>query len=165
MRALIKILSIALSGATLLCACSHKEYASDVRCRELCELATDDMQGDKEYSEYGDEFLKYELGEHAQAATDSCILYSTRVDDIDEIGIFFAEDDEDVKDIAKDCKAYIEDMQDNKRAFISSYAPSELPKLDKAEVRIYGNYVVYSILDADDTENIYNIIEERLTTK
>ena len=165
MRGLIKTVAVALACGVLLCACSHKEYASDIGCRELCYLVINDMKGDKEYAEYGDEFLRYELGENAQGAKDICIVYSVGVEDIDELGIFFAEDEDEVKDIAKDCKAYIEDMQEHKRAFISSYASNELPKLDKAEVRIYGNYVVYSILNRNEAENIYNKIEERLTLR
>ena len=146
-----------------LCACSHKQYRSDLSCRELCDVAIEIANDGEEYAEHGESHLKYEFGDDARVADDICIVYSVKVEDISEIGVFFTEDAERVKDIAEDCKDYLEDMREGKSAFISSYAPEELPKLDNADVRIYGNYVIYAVLDKNAAENVFDEIEKRLT--
>lgn len=162
MRRYIRLLLICLC-ALLLVACSKPKYRTDISCRELCADVVDGVDGGGEYAEYGDQHLKYEFGDSARGAEDHCILYSVRVEDISEIGVFFASDEKDVKDIAEDCKRYIENIKEDKRAFISSYAPDQLPKLDKAEVRICGNYVMYTVLYPKDSESAYDQIKKRLT--
>ena len=162
MRRYIKILSICLCAFSLV-ACTAKEYRTDIHCRELCDETVEYVNDGLEYAEYGESQLKYEFGDAARGAEEYCILYSVKVEDINEIGVFFAKDEQNVKAIAEDCKKYIDDMKENKRAFISSYAPDQLPKLDKAEVRICGNYVMYAVLDPKDSELAYNQIKKRLT--
>ena len=162
MRRFIKILPICLC-AVLLAACSSREYRNDISCRELCENAVEYVDDGLEYAEYGESQLKYEFGDAARGAEEHCILYSVKVDDINEVGVFLAEDEKSAKNIAEDCKEYIEDMRENKRAFISSYAPDQMPKLDKSEVWICGNYVIYTVLDPDKSESVYEQIKTRLT--
>lgn len=163
MRKSIRFSACIFICATLLTSCSSKEYRKDIGCLELCDLAIESFSDKKGYSEYSANFIEYEFGENAQNADDSAILYSEKVEDINEIGIFFADDEDDVRDIAKDCRKYLEDMKENKRAFISSYAPTELPKLDSAGVKICGNYVIYCILDKDTADIVYDEIEKRLS--
>ena len=163
MMKITRFFVLMLSCAAFLVSCSSKEYRKDIGCSELGNIAVESFGDGEGYSEYSASFIEYEFGENARNADDSAIVYSERVEDINEIGIFFADDEDDVRDIAKDCRKYIEDMKENKRAFISSYAPSELPKLDAAGVKICGNYVIYCILDKDTADIVYDKIEERLT--
>ena len=164
MRKYMKLFAV-ICACLLICSCAQKKYRSDVSCRELCDLAQNSIDDGLEYEEYGESHLKYEFGDGALGADDFCIVYSVKVEDINEIGVFFADGEERVKEIAKDCREYLEDMRENKGAFISSYAPLEMPKLDKAGVRVYGNYVIYAVTDEDLAENAFEEIEKRLTVR
>ena len=64
--------------------------------------------------------------------------------------------------MAEACRDYIDDMQEDSRAFIASYAPNELPKLDSAQVRRFGNYVIYTILPDDSAKTVFENVKEAL---
>ena len=70
--------------------------------------------------------------------------------------------DDAVDKIEGVCYEYINDLSQNSRAFIASYAPEELVKLDNAEVRRYGRYIVYTVLEAADSERVFEIVENAL---
>ena len=101
--------------------------------------------------------------EDSHEADDCRMVYSLDTNDINEIGIFHAPNKTEAQDIAEDCREYVEDMRQNSRAFIASYAPSELSKLDGAQVRIYGNYVIYTILPTELIESVFHEVERVLT--
>ena len=58
---------------------------------------------------------------------------------------------------------YLEELREDQRAFIASYAASELPKLDGAQWRTFGNYTVYAILDEHDRALVFDTVESLLT--
>jgi len=159
-----KFMCFAIAAVTCvtLFACSKKEYNTDYSCKELCRTATGSLEDGQEYIELGEEHLKYEFGDDARGAEDYCILVSVKVEDINEIGIFLAADEKVAKEIAEDCREYLEELDEGKRAFIASYAPNELPKLDESGVRIYGRYVVYTVLDNDSATKAFEKIESMI---
>ena len=69
---------------------------------------------------------------------------------------------EEIRDLAED---YLEDLLEEQSAFIASYAPEELPKLEGAEVRTFGNYTVYAIADDRDRALIFETVEKALRKK
>ena len=89
-------------------------------------------------------------------------MYSTAVTDINEIGVFHCENKDNAKDLTEIVSKYITDMQSEQKAFIGSYAPRELPKLESAEVHQYGNYVIYLIMNDEDKEDSIEDIAEIL---
>ena len=46
--------------------------------------------------------------------------------------------------------------------WMKEYMPEEKPKLDKAEVKVYGIYVLYVIADDDVREAVYQEVETLL---
>lgn len=142
----------------LLCfsACSQKKYSDTLSCAEL---SGEIRENDTEYGEYDEEYLKYFFAD-SKLQDDFCIAYSTDNNDITEIGIFHVPDEDSAKELTRVAEDYIEEMQSTQRAFIASYAPNEIKKLDSASVRRFGNYVIYSI--AEDNESVFNKIEKRL---
>ena len=148
----------------LLSSCNTKKYSDDVGCYELCERALISIDEREEFSDYGKEYIKY-FFEDSELHDDFRIVYSTETDDIDELGIFHAPSADAAKEISDTVKNYISEMQNTQRAFIGSYAPEELPKLDRAEVRVFGNYVVYAIMEEDEKSDVFSEIEENLTSK
>ena len=55
-----------------------------------------------------------------------------------------------------------ESFDEEQRAFISSYAPQQVTKLDHAEVRVIGRYVIYTILSPEDTRSAFDTVEQML---
>ena len=74
--------------------------------------------------------------------------------------IFHTPDTDSARKLMTHIEAYISEMQETQRAFIGSYAPLELPKLDGATVKQFGNYLVYSI--SENNEEIFSSIEKTL---
>ncbi|MBE6596170.1 MAG: DUF4358 domain-containing protein [Ruminococcaceae bacterium] len=156
-RAIILLLSLLL--ALTLTSCSSKKYSDGISCRELSEsLIGDDTE---DYSRYGEDYLDF-FFDGAALCDDFEIIYSTEVNDIDELGIFHLAEGSDPEELSALAESYLSEMREGKSAFIGSYAPEELPKLERAEVRRFGNYVIYAIMDSEDRAEVFRKIEERL---
>lgn len=154
-----KILALSIALMCLLSSCAKTtEYRDDLPCSELTAI----LDSDKDFSSYGDEKIKY-FFEDTHLADSYSIIYSTEPTDIDELGVFHTQDGDSAKALYDIVVRYIDDMRKNDSAFISSYAPEELPKLDKAEVRIFGNYVVYAILDDSHRQQAFNDLASLLS--
>lgn len=162
MKILTGTLALIVASMLFLSSCSQKRYREDIGCGSVCDVAADMLGGRGIYSEYTEEYIRYELGDRVCDADDRCVIYSTATEDINELGIFFVSDDDELREVAKACREYIEYIRESKRAFISSYAPLELSKLDDARVMVFGNYVVYCILDERTADMICDEIEKIL---
>jgi hypothetical protein len=57
----------------------------------------------------------------------------------------------------------VENQRDFLSTFLNTYNEAEMAKLEEMQVRVFGNYVVYTILSANDTAAVMNAIEEKLT--
>lgn len=144
-----------------LSSCSRLGYADNVDCSEIGKGALDTLDDDMEYAEFDKTHLELYFDD-TDEYDDCYTVYSTDTGDINEIGVFHATSKDNANELAEECREYIEDLQENSRAFISSYAPDELPKLDSAQVRRFGNYVVYTVLDDESADAIFESIKENL---
>jgi len=142
-----------------LCSCQNISYRDDISCKELTDAAKNISE--KEYRSYGEDYLEYLLNDPSYC-DDYSVIYSSEANDIDELGIFHAKNKEDAKILFDMLKKHVDAMKKEQRAFIASYAASELPKLDSAKVGQFGNYVVYSISDEETAEKISSAITSAL---
>ena len=143
-------------------ACSRAaEYRNDLDTEDILKGAPHPVRSADDYAEYDEDLVEFLFGE-MPASRDHTLLYSTEQSDIDEVGIFRAESEAEALEIYEKTAEYISELQSTQRAFIASYAPSELPKLDSAEVKRYGNYVVYAILSSDDKDALFSHVESAL---
>jgi hypothetical protein len=83
--------------------------------------------------------------------------------DINEYGIIHLSDPEQVAEIERMAQVYVENQRDFLSTFLNTYNEAEMAKLEEMQVRVFGNYVVYTILSANDTAAVMNAIEEKLT--
>ena len=151
---------LALTLATALYACAAV-YDDSVSCSDLGKSLTDALGDGQEYTEFEETHREYYF-EDTDSYDDCSLLYSRDTGDINEIGIFHAPDAASARELEDMCRKYLDDLRTSTRAFVQSYAPEELPKLDGAEVRRFGNYVAYSILPADKTEKFFGNLEDIL---
>lgn len=159
MRSKKAFLTVLVATSVLLCSCSKKEFSDDVDCDDIAEKIKSPAL---EYGEYDEEYLDF-FFDATTLQDDFCIIYSNDVNDITEIGIFHTQNTDAAEELSAIADNYISEMQKNQRAFIGSYAPEELPKLDSAEVKIFGNYVVYAI--SDDNEALFAQVKDTLKMK
>ncbi len=143
------------------CAKKEKEYADDVPCAEIADTVEEQLPVDFGYETFGGEHLRYYF-EDTKRHDDACLRYTVRSEDIGEFGIFHTPDEESRKEIKELCEDYLETLREEKTAFIESYAPEEVPKLEHAEVRSFGNYVAYAILSDNDRELFFETVEKKL---
>lgn len=80
---------------------------------------------------------------------------------IDEVGIIKAKDSEQVAAVQKAVNDY---LQMRKDTWMVEYMPEERPKLDSAEVRTVGYYVMYAILSDEDRDAAFKAFTAGLTT-
>ena len=59
-------------------------------------------------------------------------------------------------------KLYIKNLQEQKREFLNNYSPEEVKKLNSAEVRCFGNYIIFTVSDPDDKNYVFSKAEELL---
>ena len=158
----IHVLSLILALCCLLFACAKASaYANDVPCAELADRATDQIPVNFGYETYGGEHIRYYFDD-TELPDDVCLRYSVLSEDINEVGIFHAPNEEAKAELVRLCEDYLARLLDEESAFIASYAPKELSKLEHAEVKSFGNYVVYAILDDDDRELVFETVEKEL---
>ena len=157
-RLALVLLTLALASS--LCACA-KSYADGRSCSIMSKSLTEALDDGQEYTEFESTHREYYFDD-TEHYDDCSLLYSRDTKDICEIGIFHAPDENSAKELVEDCREYLDEMRTSSRAFVESYAPQELSKLDHAQVRRFGNYVAYAILPVEKTEDFFGSLEKML---
>ena len=139
---------LVLIFAISFCGCA-KKYRDDIRCEQLAREMYDEVDSFGELSSYSEDDVQLLFG-NTSLFDDFSVIYSTDANDINEIGVFHSPDERSAKELLTVVKGYINRMKETKSAFIASYAPREIPKLEGAEAKKYGNYVIYAILGEAD---------------
>ena len=146
----------------LLVSCKKElAYRNDVSCKLLATEIYDEADLTADFSEYNQEERSF-LFRDVTLYDDCSVIYSTESIDISEIGVFHCPDDMSAEKLYEEISKYVTEQQDYQKAFIASYAPYELTKLEDATTRRYGNYVIYMILERSDQYDAWNEIEEML---
>ena len=143
-----RILSLALL-CFLLGACSSAGYRTDVSCATVAEHICRRLPLTNGYAAFGDEKIEVTFPD-AELLKEYAWLYSVDSADINEIGVFKAATQEAAKAAEVKLSDYLAEIQEHDRAFIASYAPTELTKLDSAEIRRFGCYVILCICQPEE---------------
>lgn len=158
-----KLFVLGLCVALLLihCACSAKpQYRDDLSCEELMAELCRMVPTEGGYADLGAAHWSFYFNSDPPA--DHCIHGSVLSEDINEIGILHAKNGTDPSELTALAENYLIALQEEKSSFIGSYAPKELPKLTEAQVRTFGNYVVFAILSKEDRELVFDRLEALL---
>ena len=158
----IFVLFLSFILIVLLVSCSKSNpYRDDISCSDLLDAIRDEAEVNGGYSIYDSEHIAF-LFEDTSLFDECSVIYSTDVTDINEAGVFHCKDKDSAKALTESVSKYISEMQTNERAFIESYAPRQMPKLENAEVHQYGNYIIYLIINDEDKEDAIEEIEKML---
>ena len=93
--------------------------------------------------------------------SDYRIYYSADGSNLNEFGIWHVREDQ-IAPLEATLHTYLAESLLRNREFYNSYIPEETPKLERAEVRVFGNYVCYAILNSADRKLFFQTIEEEL---
>ena len=91
---------------------------------------------------------------------DCVVKITVKGTSFDEYGIFKGKDANQASSIEEAVKTYIQMRIDTDMG----YQPEELPKLENAEVRKIGSYVVYCILDDSSRSVVLSVVEQALSS-
>ena len=159
MKKIILFLALALS-MLIFPSCKQAEYSSSLTSKELSDALVGQISGFEDYIEYTDEELSYfDFAKDGDA--DITLLYSRAAEDIGEIGVIRISNDK-AKEMKASVEEYLETQRTEKAAFFKNYAPGELLKLERAEVRHFGDYIIFTVLSSEDSQAVFNKAEEIL---
>ncbi len=158
-----KILSIALVLLLLLSAVScnkEAEYRDDVKLSSLCNAAIAALAV-QDYSTADAGYLSDFIASMPAYVEDSRVVFSTEGNDLNEMGFFRVEEGK-AADVKTLLEGYLTDSLTAYRDWYNSYIPTETPKLENAQVKVYGNFVVYLILSDTDKTAVFAALEDVL---
>ena len=143
-------------------SCSAKSYSDTITCQDLSSsLMREISVPEGEFSKYEDDEIKF-FFPTSSLYDDISIIYSKDATDITELGILHAENEDKSKQLFEEAKLYIKNLQEQKREFLNNYSPQEIEKLNSAEARRFGNYVIFAVSDSIDKNYIFSKAEELL---
>ena len=163
-RIFLKILLFTIflaSLCNLICACSKKQYNDTVDCEYITDALQSKALAGEEYSTYAYEDISFILDE-IEGFDSYSVIYSSSSDDIGEIGVFHAVSADKSADLLDDIAEYLSELKKEKISFVKNYLPEEQKKLDGATVKCFGNYVVFTVLDASQSKAVFAQIEQIL---
>ncbi len=151
-RAIALILALA-ALACLLGACGGGAR-SDVPVEDVA-AAVDKAVGGEKYSTVDETYINGRL--HMDLT--KCDGYVVRLNVVDEYGVFRAKDADSAKELEKQAKDYLASRLET---WMDEYMPEEKPKVENAECRVFGNYVVYAILSDANRSAAFKAVEAAL---
>ncbi len=164
MKKYIKLASLTLALLTLLTlfvSCSDKAaYADDVAVKTIGDKLASLIPAADGYYAADEDYLGFYFEGAADIVDEHIIQFSATSTNINQFGIFHAKDGK-AAELKTICDNYIKTMQDRWVAQ-AGYIASEHPKMENAEARVFGNYVVYVMLTPGDKAAAFSTVEKML---
>ena len=157
-RILLPLLALALMLSLL--ACSSTQYADDVKADDLSQSIEGALPSEALYSTAQEGSLD-DYFTMPDYVTESVIRFSTNAKNIDEYGIFHVTDGNAAAMQAL-LRDYLKRLYEENQVWYDSYIPEETPKLRDAEVRVFGNYVIYAVYSASDKAILFEAVKSSL---
>ena len=133
-------------------SCAQKDFNASIACDELATSLKREISVPKgDFEKYTDDELDFLFSE-PKLYDDICIIYSSDSTDVCELGVLHASSKENAKMLYEEAKGYIKATQEQKSEFLRNYSPAELSKLNCAEARLLGEYIVFVIAEQGDRD-------------
>lgn len=159
-----RILTVFLLISTMLtfwgCKKASVTYLDTLRAEELASEAEDEL--DRTEFRHADGNWLDDYITLPEGLSDYEIRFATDGNNLNEFGIWHVKSDQ-IAPLEATLRAYLAESLLRNRSFYDSYIPQEVPKLENAEVRVFGNYVCYAILSEEDKAIFFRTIEDELT--
>lgn len=160
-----KFIALALILATIFtfCACSKGsetkvEYKTDVAVSDLSEQVSAVNDG-WNFIAMDENYIAGAMKIDVSGYADYVVNINAFGTNVDEYGIFKAKDEASVAAVKADAENYLKFRLDT---WMEEYMPEEKPKLEKAEVKVCGLYVMYAIVDDTSRADAFAAFENAL---
>lgn len=154
-------LCLALIALMLPLASCSKEYADDVSVEKVSEAMVTSLTGTIPLYSLADEGYLDDYFTMPDYVTDHIIHFSTEGNNLDEFGVFHVTEG-NAEDMQSKLETYLKDCYEQNKDWYDSYMPEETPKLRDAEVKVFGNYVVYAVFAEAEREAAFDAAEKAL---
>jgi len=161
MKKITKIVAAVLCLAAFcsLAACGSKGLRTDVPALDIAECVAKAIGKTEGLTTVDESYVTGRL----QVDVSRCEEYVVRINsfgtDVDEFGIFKAKDEDSAAAVAAEVQSYL----DNRLAtWMDEYMPEEKPKVENAEVRTAGVYVLYGILSDSARKAAFAALDEAI---
>lgn len=170
----VKLLCLTLCLCMTFCAvlvgCTRESYTNALTSSEVSsQLLAALPDGGKNFLRMETDYIsESRFGEWyeellSRCYTSSVILTALDVSaSADQIGIFHANNEADAKIVLEIIEEYVETETRKLRDAYEMYAKDEVVKLDNAQIKVCGTYILYTFLSEEDTEIVQTAFEEAL---
>ena len=151
-----RLVIAALVLALALCACGGS--SGDVPVSDIVTAVDGVLGGGENFTQADAGVVEGYMRLSPDDYADCTVKINSYGTSFDEYGVFQAADSSQAKSIAGALEAYLQ----LKLETDMGYQPEELPKLEKAEVKTSGNYVMYCILGDTEKSAAFGAFEDAL---
>lgn len=145
--------------AAALTACGGGEVRNDVAVSELSAKINSELESGADLVDAPESYISSSMGFDLSSVSEYVVKINSRGVNIDEYGIFKAEDDSQLQQLQTAVANYLQFRVDT---WMVEYMPEEFPKLQNAETKTIGNYVMYAILSDSDKQAVFSAFEKTL---
>ncbi|MGM9527391.1 MAG: DUF4358 domain-containing protein [Oscillospiraceae bacterium] len=145
--------------AAALTACGGGEVRNDVAVSELSAKINSELESGADLVDAPESYISSSMGFDLSSVSEYVVKINSRGVNIDEYGIFKAEDDSQLQQLQTAVSNYLQFRVDT---WMVEYMPEEFPKLQNAETKTIGNYVMYAILSDSDKQAVFSAFEKTL---
>lgn len=136
-------------------------YNSDIPVAQLAESFDALLANGTRLSAVDDDYITGMIGLDLEDVTEYVLKIQTSGTEIDQYGVFKTSSEAKAAELSGSVESYLEMLRENWGNF--NYLPAEMPKINAAEVRSAGIYVLFVIASEDEKkavfENFYTLIE------
>lgn len=147
-----------LFSAFVSCA-NEIEYKDDVQVSTLVEAGKKQISLASNLTAASEEFMTFFLNVDASLYTECAVMTPAGSTAIDEFGIFKAANAEDAGKIEAALNTY---LASRVATWDTRYSQTEKPKVDGAKTTVFGNYVIYTILSAEEQSAFLAAVSDTL---
>lgn len=138
-------------------------YVDNVTSSEITDILEKSVPTDGGYVEAESDFITFNLKDTESLFLDCKIILAVESgSNANEIGVFRAKDKKAAKKISETCNDYLVKKAEH---WNYDYNPSENVKIENSDVKVFGTYVVYTVLTPSDSELAFVAVENLLATK
>lgn len=156
---IIALVVIIAVMASALCACGGKTQTRDVPAADIAAAVAEKIGKTDSLTAVESNWIRGWMKTDAALFGDYTVMINVYGANVDEYGIFKAGEEMSVADIEKTVEAYLELRL---QSWMDEYMPEEKYKVEDAEYKVIGDYVMYCILSAEDAEAAFATFEGML---
>ena len=149
------VLVVAVLAATL-CACGGKTETKNVPAADIAAAVAEKIGKTDSLTAVEANWIKGWMKTDAANFGDYTVMVNVYGANVDEYGIFKAGENMSAADVESTVKAYLELRL---QSWMDEYMPEEKYKVEDASYKVLGDYVMYCILSAEDSEAAFATFE------